>query len=83
MLKEINRKLGLTIILITHEMDVVRSIADRLAVIDAGKIVETGSVQQIFASPQVPITRSLLEGSRPQLPEHLRDRLQLQATNLC
>lgn len=76
LLKEINRKLGLTIILITHEMDVVRSIADRLAVIDAGKIVETGSVQQIFASPQVPITRSLLEGSRPQLPEHLRDRLQ-------
>lgn len=82
LLKEINRKLGLTIILITHEMDVVRSVADRLAVIDAGRIVETGSVQSIFANPETPITRSLLEGSRPRLPEHLVERLRSDGSKL-
>ncbi|SIQ96327.1 D-methionine transport system ATP-binding protein [Rhizobium sp. RU35A] len=75
LLKDINRKLGLTIILITHEMDVVRSIADRVAVIDAGRIVETGTVQSVFANPQAPITQRLLEGSRPRLPEHVAARL--------
>ena len=56
-------------------MDVVRSIADRVAVIDAGRIVEEGDVWAVFANPQMPITRSLLAGSRPQLPEHLRSVL--------
>jgi D-methionine transport system ATP-binding protein len=75
LLKDINRKLGLTIILITHEMEVVRGIADRVAVIDAGRIVEEGQVWSVFADPSAPITRSLLSGSRPQLPEHIAARL--------
>ena len=75
LLKDINRKLGLTIILITHEMEVVRSIADRVAVIDAGRIVEEGHVWSVFADPKAPITQSLLSGSRPQLPEHIAARL--------
>ncbi len=75
LLKDINRKLGLTIILITHEMEVVRSIADRVAVIDAGRIVEEGQVWSVFADPKAPITQSLLSGSRPQLPEHIAARL--------
>ena len=77
LLRDINHKLGLTIVLITHEMDVVRSIADRVAVIDAGRIVEEGDVWAVFANPQMPITRSLLAGSRPQLPDHLRSMLDL------
>ena len=75
LLRDINRKLGLTILLITHEMEVVRSIADRVAVIEAGKIVESGPVWSVFANPQANITRSLLSGIRPQLPEHIASRL--------
>ncbi|MEK1895063.1 MAG: methionine ABC transporter ATP-binding protein [Rhizobium sp.] len=75
LLKDINRKLGLTIVLITHEMEVVRNIADRVAVIDAGRIVEEGQVWSVFADPQAQITQSLLSGSRPQLPEHIAARL--------
>ncbi|MEZ2131589.1 MULTISPECIES: methionine ABC transporter ATP-binding protein [unclassified Sinorhizobium] len=75
LLKDINRKLGLTILLITHEMEVVRTVADRVAVIDAGRIVEEGSVWSVFSDPQAAITRSLLGGIRPQLPEHIAQRL--------
>ncbi|ASR11975.1 methionine ABC transporter ATP-binding protein [Rhizobium leguminosarum] len=75
LLKDINRKLGLTILLITHEMEVVRGIADRVAVIDAGRIVEEGQVWSVFANPQTEITGSLLGGIRPQLPEHIAGRL--------
>ncbi len=75
LLKDINRKLGLTVVLITHEMEVIRSIADRVAVIDAGKIVEEGQVWSVFGNPQTAITRSLLGSIRPQLPEHIAARL--------
>lgn len=61
LLKNINRELGLTIVLITHEMAVVRSIADQVAVIEHGKIVEKGDVFDIFTRPQHPVTRSFLE----------------------
>ena len=75
LLKDINRRLGLTILLITHEMEVIRSIADRVAVIDAGRIVEEGPVWSVFADPQSLITRSLLAGIRPQLPIELAAKL--------
>ena len=75
LLKEINQRLGLTILLITHEMEVVRSIADRVLVIDAGRIVEDGNVGSVFADPQSQITTSLLSTIRPQLPDHIARRL--------
>lgn len=75
LLKDINRKFGLTIILITHEMEVVRAIADRVAVIDAGRIVEEGPVWQVFADPKSDITRSLLGEIRPTLPPQIAERL--------
>ncbi|WP_027060790.1 methionine ABC transporter ATP-binding protein [Mesorhizobium loti] len=75
LLKDINRQLGLTILLITHEMEVIRSIADRVAVIDAGRIVEQGPVWSVFADPQSDITKSLLGAIRPQLPAELAARL--------
>ena len=75
LLKDINRQLGLTILLITHEMEVIRSIADRVAVIDAGRIVEEGPVWSVFAEPRSEITRSLLGAIRPQLPAELAARL--------
>ncbi|OWW18085.1 methionine ABC transporter ATP-binding protein [Noviherbaspirillum denitrificans] len=60
LLAEINVRLGLTIVLITHEMQVIRSICDRVAVIDAGQIVETGEVADVFLHPKHPVTRSLV-----------------------
>lgn len=78
LLKDINLKLGLTIVLITHEMDVVRSIADRVAVIDAGRIVEEGAVARVFSNPQQAITKSLLAGSRAQLPEYIASAIHVE-----
>ncbi|WP_406872355.1 methionine ABC transporter ATP-binding protein [Aminobacter sp. P9b] len=75
LLKDINQKLGLTILLITHEMDVIRTIADRIAVLDAGRIIEEGAVWSVFADAQSEVTRSLLGGIRPQLPAAIAGRL--------
>ena len=63
LLIDINRRLGLTIVLITHGMDVIRSVCDRVAVIDAGRIVEQGDVLDVFLHPQHPVTQSLLSES--------------------
>ncbi|WP_134679779.1 methionine ABC transporter ATP-binding protein [Paracoccus ravus] len=61
-LKDINRDLGLTILLITHEMAVVRDICSHVAVIEAGKIVEAGETYSVFSRPTHPTTRSFLQG---------------------
>ncbi|GAA4725081.1 methionine ABC transporter ATP-binding protein [Brevibacillus fulvus] len=61
LLRDINRKLGLTIVLITHEMHVIRAVCDRVAVIDGGKIVEMGNVVDVFLKPQHPTTQEFVE----------------------
>lgn len=61
LLKDINKKLGLTMVLITHELEVVKTICDRVAVIDSGNIVELGSVMQIFSEPKSPITQEFVK----------------------
>lgn len=60
LLRDITRRLGLTVVLITHEMDVIRQICDRVAVMEGGQIVEQGSVIDVFSRPQAAITRSFL-----------------------
>lgn len=57
LLAEINRELGLTIVLITHEMDVIRRVCDQVAVMDDGRIVEQGPVARVFLHPQHGTTR--------------------------
>lgn len=57
LLTGINERLGLTIVLITHEMHVIRKICHRVAVMEAGKVVEMGNVLDVFQSPQEPITK--------------------------
>lgn len=52
LLKRVNAELGVTIVVITHEMEVVRSIADRVAVLDSGRIIELGTVFDVFSNPQ-------------------------------
>jgi D-methionine transport system ATP-binding protein len=76
LLAEINRTLNLTIVLITHEMQVVREIADRVAVLDQGRVVEQGAVFDVFTQPSHPITRSLVrEVLNLELPERVSSRL--------
>ena len=60
LLRDLNRERGLTIVLITHEMAVVRAICDRVAVLDAGRVVETGTVEAVFAGGAHPATRRML-----------------------
>jgi D-methionine transport system ATP-binding protein len=76
LLRDINRQLSLTIVMITHEMNVVRTIADRVIVMDRGAIIEQGAVWQVFSSPQTQVTQRLIGGGG--VPEALRDRLTAQ-----
>ena len=79
LLKRINAELGLTVLLITHEMEVVKTIATRVAVIDRGRIVEQGRTFDIFTAPQHETTRSLLSASvGTGLPEWLRTGLKVE-----
>ncbi|MRX71872.1 ATP-binding cassette domain-containing protein [Bacillus lacus] len=72
LLKEINKKLGLTIVLITHEMEVVKEICDRMAVMQDGKIVEEGNVYEIFSNPTQPLTQQFISTVLQfDLPPHL------------
>ena len=57
LLLDINKRLNLTIVLITHEMHVIRKICNRVAVMEAGKVVESGDVFQVFQNPQAEITK--------------------------
>ncbi|MGG2461102.1 methionine ABC transporter ATP-binding protein [Streptomyces sp. RGM 3693] len=63
LLRRVNDELGVTIVLITHEMEVVRAVCDRMAVLDGGRIVETGPVHEIFAAPQHPTTRAFVRSA--------------------
>ncbi len=84
LLRKVNRELGLTVVLITHQMQVIKQIADRVAVIDGGEIAELGPVIEVFTQPQQSITKSLIDEIVPQqLPasvlarvEQLQQRLQ-------
>lgn len=60
LLAEINQELGLTLVVITHEMDVVRRICDEVAVMQAGEVVEKGAVSDVFLRPQHPFSRQLV-----------------------
>lgn len=60
LLKDINQKLGVTIVVITHEMKVVEQICDKVAVIHDGELVEAGDVKDIFLKPQSKVTQHLL-----------------------
>ncbi len=76
LLASINRDLGLTILLITHEMSVIRAVAREVAVIEDGRIVEHGDVFDVFTRPRHPTTRSFLSTETGHaLPPYLRERL--------
>ncbi|MFZ7344173.1 methionine ABC transporter ATP-binding protein MetN [Avibacterium volantium] len=76
LLKEINRTLGITILLITHEMDVVKRICDQVAVIDKGHLVEQGSVSEIFSNPKTELAQQFISSTfHINLPEEYLEKL--------
>ena len=76
LLRQINKEFGLTIVLITHQMQVIKQVADRVAVIDAGRIVESGPVIDVFTRPRHETTRSLIAEIVPQdLPDSVLARI--------
>ncbi len=76
LLQRINRELKLTIVLITHQIEVIKSICDSVAVIDAGRIVEQNKVTELFLKPRHAVTRALLgETIAHELPPALKERV--------
>ncbi|AGT31827.1 methionine ABC transporter ATP-binding protein [Geobacillus genomosp. 3] len=72
LLKKINRELGITIVLITHEMEVVKHICDRVAVMQNGNVIELGTVYDLFTNPKEELTKSFIHSVlHVDLPEHL------------
>ena len=63
LLKEVNARLGLTIVVITHQMEVIKEICDRVAVMQNGQVVEKGNIVDIFSNPQAPITKSFIQAA--------------------
>ena len=76
LLRTINAELGVTILLITHQMDVVARLADSVAVLDGGKLVESGPVADVFADPQAPLTKRFVETVIPRaIPASVLDAI--------
>lgn len=71
LLAKINEDLGVTIIMITHEMEVIKQICSQVAVLEHGKIVETGSAVDLFSHPEHPTTKKFLQNLVHEIPEHL------------
>ena len=69
LLKKINRDYGITIILITHEMDVVKQLAHRVALMDAGRITDIVRLNTLFSQPVTPAKQRLCEQLSPEIPE--------------
>lgn len=63
LLKKVNEEMGITIVIITHEMAVIRSICDRVAIMSDGRVVEQGTIFDIFTNPHDPITQSFIESA--------------------
>lgn len=80
LLRQINQSLGVTIILITHDMSVVREVSDFVYVMERGRIVESGDLEQVLLHPQHEMTQSLLRGLFiKELPNHIQKKLQTEA----
>jgi len=82
LLKKVNRELNVTILLITHEMHVIRKICDRVAVMEEGRIIEEGSVLDIFTSPKNRTTKNFIRSViHDSLSESLLEELKRNGTN--
>jgi D-methionine transport system ATP-binding protein len=79
LLKEINQRLNVTILIITHEMEVIKRICHRAAVLQKGEVVEYGPIVELFAQPKLDITKQLVQKAlHLELPNNIKKLLQLQ-----
>lgn len=75
LIKEINRDYGITVVVITHEMSVVQEICDKVAVLERGSLVETGTVEELFRNPKTDEAKKLVFSERAQIQEMKGKRL--------
>ena len=80
LLKDINKRMGITILLITHEMDVIKSICNHVAVIDKGKLVTKGTLEEIISDKEHPIIKQFITPKTMNIPQSLSNRLQEEAS---
>jgi D-methionine transport system ATP-binding protein len=79
LLRDLNQRLGLTIILITHQIEVIKEICDSVAILENGRIIESGPVVDIFADPQTDIARDFIRtATNDKIPENLQALIQAQ-----
>ncbi|MFV5491425.1 methionine ABC transporter ATP-binding protein [Acinetobacter sp. ASP199] len=79
LLKRINQEQGITIVMVTHEMDVIETVCDYVAVMEKGDVIETGSTLQIFSQPQHPTTKNFIQTVLQQnLPVNILTNLENQ-----
>ncbi len=71
LIKDIQKKMDLTVVLITHQMEVIREICDRVAVMSKGEIIESGKTYEIFLNPKTDITKELISYVPPQEKEEI------------
>lgn len=76
LLKEINQRLGITIVLITHEMEVIKAICNRVAVIDKGKLIVKGTLTDIISDKEHPVIKQFTISKTMNIPQSLQSRLQ-------
>jgi len=76
LLRDINQRLGITILLITHEMEVIRTICDHVAVIDKGKLITKGTLGEITTQKDHPIIKKFLNSGVMNIPQELSKKLQ-------
>lgn len=76
LLKDINQRLGITILLITHEMEVIRTVCNHVAVIDKGKLITKGTLGEIITQKDHPIIKNFLNSGVMNIPQELNKKLQ-------
>ncbi|MGE8560447.1 MAG: methionine ABC transporter ATP-binding protein [Acinetobacter sp.] len=82
LLKKINQEQNITIVMVTHEMDVIETVCDYVAVMEQGKVIETGSTLDIFSQPQHPTTKNFIQTVlQQQLPVNILNNLENQNHN--
>ncbi|MDM5334044.1 methionine ABC transporter ATP-binding protein [Ureibacillus composti] len=82
LLKRVNIEYNITILIITHEMEVIREICNRVAVMENGQIIETGNVLEIFSAPKTKTTRDFVQSVvRDEIPQSIYEQLQVANPN--
>ncbi|MDE5746347.1 MAG: ATP-binding cassette domain-containing protein [Acetatifactor sp.] len=82
LLKRINQEMGVTILLITHQMQVIQMICNKVAVMEEGQIVEHGGVMEVFSHPRMPVTQEFVRTViRDQIPESIVELLYQEQRN--